>query len=172
MHEFIRVAFLAYFITHIPITLCIDLQGVFHEHYPVILKELYQWYLVEFNDVVMTSARPWLQSFLYAELLFQFPFFFVVIYGLIYRKNWIRIPSIAYGAHVSTTVLPIILEFAFSMQMTVHQKAVLLAIYSPYFIFPLSIMIYMCLVPTPFGDGKPRGKALWSFSGWITDCVK
>ena len=158
MNEFIRIAFLAYFITHIPITLCIDLQGVFHEHYPTVLKELYQWYLVEFNDVVMGGAQPWLQSFLYAELLFQFPFFFVVVYGLTYRKNCIRIPSIAYGAHVSTTVLPIMLEFVLSKQMTAHQKTVLMAVYSPYLLFPLAIMLYMCFNPFPFGRNLSKSE--------------
>lgn len=151
MNELLRISFLFYFITHIPITICIDLQGIFHQHYPVVLQELYQWYLITFNDVVMTAAHPWLQSFLYAELFLQFPFFFFVTYAFMFKKNWIRIPAICYGAHVTTTLLPIILEVIMSPVMTAAEKAALLSIYSPYLLFPLALMLYMSCYPHPFG---------------------
>lgn len=159
MNEILRIVFLIYFITHIPITLCIDLQGAFPEFYPKVLTDVFQWYLEQYNDVVMANPQPWLKSFLYCELLFQFPYFFAVTYGLLFRKNWIRIPSIAYGAHVSTTVVPIIAEVVQTAAMTEQQKINLLAVYSPYLLIPLTLMLTMCFSgPDVFGT-KASSKA-------------
>ena len=102
----------------------------------------------------MTAADPWLQSFLYAELFFQLPFFFFITYALLYRRNWIRIPAICYGAHVTTTLIPIILEVVMSSRMSDGEKILLLSIYSPYFIFPLTLMLYMSFYPDPFGEKR------------------
>ena len=152
MNAFLKWVFLIYFVSHIPITLSIDLQALFGSYYPQVLRDVFQWYVVKFNDVVMANPQPWLKSFIYAELFFQLPFFFVVTYGIIFKKNWIRIPSIVYGAHVSTTVFPILLEVAMSSKMSFDEKMTLIPIYSPYLIIPATLTLYMCFVPLPFGD--------------------
>ena len=106
MNSILRIIFLGYFISHIPITLCIDLQGLFGSHYPQPLQDLFAGYIFSFNDVVMLEMKPWIKSFLYCEMLFQFPFFFYVTHGLIVKSNAIRIPSIVYGAHVFLSQTP------------------------------------------------------------------
>lgn len=145
MNSVLRIIFLIYFITHIPITICIDSQALFKSYYPQELQDFHTWYITSYNDVVFAQPQPWLQSFIYCELLFQFPFFFFVTWGLLKKKNNIRIPSIVYGAHVSTTLVPIMLEIWSSDQMTHSQKVTLLGVYSPYLIIPFILMVYMSI---------------------------
>jgi hypothetical protein len=59
MNKFLRWIFLVYFITHIPITIFIDLQGAFGQFYPAFLRNLVLWYVREFGDFLMGSSPPW-----------------------------------------------------------------------------------------------------------------
>ena len=85
------------------------------------------------------------------EALFQLPFFFVAVYALVFRKSWIRAPLIAYGAHVSTTVIPILTEFMESAELDLNQKLTLFGFYGPFLIVPLTLMIHMCVNDNLFG---------------------
>ena len=103
MHTALRYTFLVYFVTHIPISLVLDFQGVLGEFYPASLRDLYKWYVGTFSDPLMAAPPVWLKAFIAAELLLQFPFFFAASYSLLFKKNWIRVPGIIYGTHVATT---------------------------------------------------------------------
>lgn len=150
MNEFLRTVFIGYFVTHIPITLCIDMQILFGNYYPTTLQSLYKWYYTFFNDQLLRYPPVWLKSFIYAEIALQLPFFFVASYGLIYKKNWIRIPSILYGSHVATTVLPILAEALMSKSNTNQEKMLLCTVYLPYFVIPATLACYMSFYPSPF----------------------
>lgn len=154
MNGLLRAIFLIYFITHIPITLCVDLQVLFGQYYPASLIQLNDWYIATYNDHLIRTKPIWLQSFIWAELLVQTPFFFAATYGLIFKKNWIRIPSILYGAHVATTVIPILAETLVSTVNTDQEKLMLVGFYAPYFLIPFILAMYMSFVPKPFGDKK------------------
>lgn len=104
----------------------------------------------------MMYPPVWLKSFIIAELLLQFPFFLVAIYGLIHKKNWIRIPSIMYGTHVATTVLPIIAEILFSTLLSLEQKLILFGFYFPYFAIPAWLALYMAVNEVPFSQSKTK----------------
>ena len=157
MHPVLRAIFLVYFITHIPITLSLDLQVLFGEYYPENFQALASWYIATYNDQLILTKPMWLKSFIWAELLFQTPFFFVATYGLLYKRNWIRIPSIIYGAHVATTVWALIAEFAASDKISPKEKLVLYSFYAPYFVIPALLMLYMAVTPTPFENKKRDG---------------
>lgn len=150
MNSILRAIFLIYFITHIPITLSLDLQVLFGEYYPETFQKLAEWYIATYNDQLIQNKPVWLKSFIWAEFLFQTPFFFVATYGLLFKRNWIRIPSIIYGAHVATTVWAIIAEFIASETITQQEKVVLFGFYAPYFIIPALLMWYMAVTPVPF----------------------
>lgn len=154
MNSFLRAVFLVYFITHIPITLSLDLQVLFGEYYPDSFQALATWYIDTYNDQLILHKPVWLKSFIWAELLFQTPFFFVATYALLFKKNWIRIPSIIYGAHVATTVWAIIAEFIASTTISSEEKLVLFSFYAPYFIIPALLTWYMAVTPVPFDDKK------------------
>lgn len=153
-----RTAFLCFFISHIPITLFIDSQGLFGPYYPKFLTDLVAWYCDLFGDILMKNVPSieyaWFSSLIVCEVFFQLPFFFVAVKfivgagGFHNEKNssksqiqhypeWFRTACIIYGTHVSTTLVPIIAAFATSSKMTMQQKCVTVAIYSPYLIFPL-----------------------------------
>jgi hypothetical protein len=150
MNEILRIVFLFYFITHIPISIVLDYQALLSEWYPQNLRDFYNWYATSFNDVLMSARPVWLQSFIFAELFFQGPFFFVAIYALLRKRAWIRIPGIIYGVHVATTVLPILAEIAFSKKNSLKEKRVLFCCYSPYFIIPALFASYLASHPIPF----------------------
>mmetsp|Transcript_15890 Transcript_15890/g.23933 ORF Transcript_15890/g.23933 Transcript_15890/m.23933 type:complete len:160 (+) Transcript_15890:49-528(+) len=156
MHIFFRSLFLVYFITHIPITLLVDLQGAFGEYYPDPLRQLVAWYVLTFKDFLMGSSPAWFRSFLLCEAFFQLPLFFVAVYAIWEKKNWIRIPLIVYGSHVSTTVIPCVFEFFCSDKLEPHEKMTLFGIYSPYLFIPLIITLYMCLNSEPFHANKTK----------------
>ena len=45
MNDILRYAIIIYYCTHIPITLCLDLQGLLHAYFPPALQQLLQWYV-------------------------------------------------------------------------------------------------------------------------------
>ena len=143
-----RVAFLAFFLSHIPITLFVDAQGLFGPHYPKLLTDLIAWYCGLFGDVLMKNAPSgeyaWFSSLIGCEILFQLPFFIVAARTIMTAgkcngssttnpsdggstpqesyPEWFRIACIVYGSHVSTTLVPILSCFVWSEEMTTGQK--------------------------------------------------
>ena len=117
-----RKAFLVYFLSHVPITLLIDSQGLLGPYYPKFLTDVVAWYCGLFGDILMKNAPSteyaWFSSLICCEILFQLPFFFVAIKfimaGGCYSSanessdakkrdypEWFRMACIIYGVHVS-----------------------------------------------------------------------
>lgn len=148
--ESTRTAFLAFFGSHIPITLLIDMQAVFGPYYPTGLRSLVTWYSELFGDVLMENAPSteyaWFSSLVGCEMLFQLPFFFLAVKMIMVRgcnhsekvndssssaqqhyPEWFRILCIIYGSHVSTTLIPIFTTFVSSPKMTTVQSCASIA---------------------------------------------
>jgi EXPERA (EXPanded EBP superfamily) len=150
MNNLHRGILLIYFISHIPITLLMEMQFLFPTAYPQILRDiLNNQYLLKYNDYLFAHPPIWAKSLLAFEIL-QIPFFFVATYALLFKKNWIRIPSIVYGTHVVTAVTLILSEFSFSERISSSQRMILFSFYLPYLIIPLSLTLYMCFISKPF----------------------
>lgn len=149
----LRIAFLCFFASHIPITICIDGQAAFSSYYPNFLRDFVTWYCDLFGDVLMRGPyEPWFSSIVTIEVLFQLPFFFVAV-QMLWRnpadKNrarryprWFQKACLVYGSHVATTLVPIIGTFLTSAEMTRAEIFVTLSVYSPYLIFPLLLLRY------------------------------
>lgn len=150
MNQIIKFVFLVYFITHIPITICLDLQILLGQYYPDTLRSLFTWYVSVFNDRLLANRPIWLQSFIFAELVLQLPFFFVAIYGIAFEKKWIRVPAVIYGSHVATTVIPILAEVIFSSELLVNEKLILCSVYLPYFLIPAYLVWVFGASSDPF----------------------
>uniref|UniRef100_A0A7S4AC64 EXPERA domain-containing protein n=1 Tax=Pseudo-nitzschia australis TaxID=44445 RepID=A0A7S4AC64_9STRA len=158
-----RLAFLGFFLSHIPITLLVDSQGLFGPYYPKALTGITAWYCNLSGDVLMKNAPSteyaWFSSVIGCEILFQVPFFVAAIKMIMAGRSnnrnessqsqlqlqqiypeWFRIACIIYGSHVSTTLVPIIATFIASREMTIGQKCATIAIYSPYLLFPVTLM--------------------------------
>jgi hypothetical protein len=137
--------FLAWWCIHIPITLCIDLQGLLAQYYPSTLRSVVLWWEETAGDPYMyAGARggvPWFRSFLAAEGLFQLPLFFVFIWSIFNKRAWIDAISLVYVGHVVTTVYTIYFELLSTKNvldsLSSEQLAMLLGAYTPYLVVPI-----------------------------------
>ena len=82
------------------------------------------------------------------------PFFAIATYAFIYRRPWIRIPTIVYAAHTCTTLLPILADILLGGDAagarTKKNVPVLFAAYFPYFLVPLVLLVRMWEDERPF----------------------
>ncbi|XP_029783674.1 sigma intracellular receptor 2 [Suricata suricatta] len=149
-----------YFLSHVPITLLLDLQAVLpRELYPVELRNLLKWYTKEFKDPLLQEAPVWFKSFLFCELVFQLPFFPIAAYAFFKGGcRWIRTPAITYSVHTMTTLVPILATLLFEDfskasgfkgqgPETLHERLALLSVYAPYFLIPLLLLLFMLRSP-------------------------
>ncbi|XP_032284564.1 sigma intracellular receptor 2 [Halichoerus grypus] len=149
-----------YFLSHVPITLLLDLQVVLpREFYPVELTNLLKWYTKEFKDPLLQAPPTWFKSFLFCELVFQLPFFPIATYAFLRGgRRWIRTPAIIYSVHTMTTLIPILSTFLFDDfskasgfkgqgPKTFHERLTLLSVYAPYFLIPLMLLLFMLRSP-------------------------
>eukprot|EP00126_Sphaerothecum_destruens_P007905 Sdes_comp20030_c0_seq2m12792 len=136
MNAIIYKIFLFFFISHIPITILFDSRVIFPQsYYPKFACQLFDWYISNFHDPIMTPPHPpWLSAIILFELIFQLPFFFVAVYALTQKKNWIKTPGIIYGSHVITTMIPVLAHLFHNSTPT--NLPILLGFYLPYLILP------------------------------------
>uniref|UniRef100_A0A8C2Y072 EXPERA domain-containing protein n=2 Tax=Capra hircus TaxID=9925 RepID=A0A8C2Y072_CAPHI len=160
-----------YFLSHIPITLLMDLQGVLpRDLYPVELRNLQQWYIEEFKDPLLQNSPVWFKSFLFCELVFQLPFFPIAAYAFFKGGcKWIRIPAIIYSVHTMTTLIPILStvllddfskasRFRGQGPKTFQERLFLIAVYIPYFLIPLILLLFMVRNPYYKSEEKRKKK--------------
>jgi hypothetical protein len=115
MEGWFRWLLLAFFVTHIPITIVLDSQVVFpQELYPQFAQDLFTFYTDNFPDFLFKNCRtlyPYVRWIGACEVFFQLPFFFFAVYALWNKREWIRTPAIIYCTHVPTTVIPAVADF-------------------------------------------------------------
>ncbi|PIO33097.1 hypothetical protein AB205_0061710 [Aquarana catesbeiana] len=160
--------FFFYFFSHIPITLLVDLQAVLPSAwYPQQLLDLMRWYTATFKDHLMRNPPPWFMSFVYCEAIVQLPFFPVAAYAFFKGGcRWIRVPAIVYSSHVATTVLAILAHLLFGdfpktkelESPTQQERLTLVAIYAPYLVIPLLILVTMLFSPRYCKEEKRKRK--------------
>ena len=134
-----RATYLLYFASHIPITLLIDAQAAIdHRYFPEPAQALLDWHIRVNGDHLMGAPPGWFRSAVWAELCLQLPFFFVAVKALYDRDEAaFRIPFVIYGAHVATTMIPILGEILGSTAAPTR----LALIYLPYLLFPLGCIV-------------------------------
>nr|XP_033777517.1 sigma intracellular receptor 2 isoform X2 [Geotrypetes seraphini] len=159
MASFTRVlewVFLLFFAFHVPITVLFDLQIALPASFsPQAVKDLSKWYMNTFKDPFMIETPLWFLTFVYCEAFLHLPFFPVAVYAF-YQGGckWIRIPAIIYSTHVSTCVLPIIVELLFADfssfklgPLNLQERLALVALYAPYLLIPLLLLNTMLYNP-------------------------
>ena len=128
--------------------------------FPQVLVDLGNYEVETFNDPLMGNARNmlWFQCLVGMELLFQVPFFIAALYYIgrtntpsITNNNTsttsdssyecypdgFRAACIAYGAHTSTGLIPILSTFwSPDYDGTTKQSIILTALYFPYLAIP------------------------------------
>mmetsp|Transcript_1812 Transcript_1812/g.2535 ORF Transcript_1812/g.2535 Transcript_1812/m.2535 type:complete len:187 (+) Transcript_1812:153-713(+) len=169
----VRIAFLIFFASHIPITLTIDGQAFIPEVlYPELLKNFVDWYAITFNDPLM--SRPfdtWFSAMVSCEVFFQLPFFAIAVYMVLNsgRSNnnnnnhetittrkkypsWFQKACLIYGSHVCTTLIPIFAILGTNPNTNTFEKLITIGVYSPYFVFP-AWLLYLAAIDDDDDDG-------------------
>ncbi|XP_019366583.1 PREDICTED: transmembrane protein 97 [Gavialis gangeticus] len=156
--RFLEWVFALYFLSHIPITLLIDLQILVPAStvYPQKLTEMLKWYMESFKDAMMLESPAWFRTFVYCEAFLQLPFFPFAAYAFFKGGcKWIRTPAIIYSTHVATTLLPVLAhilfhDFSQSKQQgpqAQQERLTLMSVYIPYLLIPLLILFTMLFSP-------------------------
>ena len=159
-----RYAFIAFFASHIPATFIIDSQVVFRRFHPKALQDLLQWYTTVFNDGLMRAPfDTWFHAIICLEVLFQLPFFFYALYGLLNPRKvdgrgLFRSLCMVYGTHTSTTLIPIIACHATNTDASLMEKISVISIYLPYLIFPVWLVAICILSEDVFQNSSKTGK--------------
>ena len=97
-------------------------------------------------------ARPvWWKATIWIDALLFGPFYAVAIYAYVKGKNWIRIPSIIYGAMLFTIVFIILSEELFGPYKA-PQFGIVLALNAPWLLMPIYIVARMWRSPDPFHE--------------------
>ncbi|CAM9725123.1 unnamed protein product [Bubo scandiacus] len=146
-----------YFLSHIPVTLLVDLPLLLPDGLrPRGLTELLEWYTATFRDPLMLQPPAWFKAFMYCEAVLQLPFFPVAVYAFLKGGcRWIRTPAIIYSTHAATTLFAILAhilfhDFSQSEQLgprTQRERLALLSVYVPYLLIPLLILVTMLYHP-------------------------
>ncbi|HLY30331.1 MAG TPA: emopamil-binding family protein [Ktedonobacterales bacterium] len=106
------------------------------------------WWGRTFDPVLL--ARPvWWKMTIWLDDLGFGPFYLVAIYAFIAGKDWIRLPSVIYGAMLFTVVVIILGEEFAGANATPHFPIVLLA-NLPWLVFPIIIIARMWRTEHPF----------------------
>ncbi|KAI8094889.1 transmembrane protein 6/97 [Gilbertella persicaria] len=138
------LVYFIYFSSHILATCCIDSQAFLpSEWYPQVLKDLLSFYVHTYKDPFMGNPDYWFKSFVVCELVFQLPFFVYACIGLLKNTQHLRFPLAIYGAHVATTVLPLLAEVLLNPEHKLNwtEKVILCGFYGPYFALPCIMLI-------------------------------
>ena len=143
-----RTAFLAFFASHIPITLLVDGQAFLPRSiYPSAVTNVLDWYTTTFADNLMRPPHydVWFSSVVACEILLQLPFFCYAVYALLDPTKVdgggkFRSACLIYGSHTATTLVPILATIALDPETEVKQRATLFGFYLPYLLFPVWLL--------------------------------
>ncbi|KAJ3210373.1 hypothetical protein HDU67_005365 [Dinochytrium kinnereticum] len=160
------IFFTLYCLVHIPITLLIGTQNILPaEHFPLFLREALAGFAKNSGDpwlsaiVAGKALPPWWIACVVCEIFVQLPFFLYFPIAAIMRTPNIRIPSIIYGTHAATTLIPILFEVAqlYPSKISTEQLANLLGSYVPFLLIPLSLVLRMTVFwSEPVVSGKAK----------------
>lgn len=98
-------------------------------------------------------VRPlWFRSIIWGEVLLQGPLCWVAAWAWLRGKPWIILPSLIYATHVLTTMIPIVAEILFAPhEQAMSARITLLAIYSPWIICPILLLLRSAALLRPVG---------------------
>ncbi|MEW5316251.1 MAG: hypothetical protein WDW38_007632 [Sanguina aurantia] len=155
----LHLLYVLFLVIHVPTTVLLDAQSVFpRSSFPSWAVELLDWHIKTNADHLVSTNPPWFLALVYCEIMLQLPFFLVGAYAIYTKRSWIRIPAIIYGAHVSTTMVPILGDIFFGPQHGPHSLA-LAGIYMPYLLVPFAMMMSFALDSDPFKTGAGKKKS-------------
>lgn len=138
--------YLVYFIVHIPITVLIDSCIVVPPQHQLALSLwILDFHVTTNKDILLIDSPVWFQAFGAVELVFQLPLFFYATHHLWQRTpsrpHWVWIVIYGFNAAFTTMVCLVYVAYDNTGRLTTAQKANLIAIYTPYLLIPLVMML-------------------------------
>ncbi|KAJ7176636.1 transmembrane protein 6/97 [Mycena filopes] len=157
------LVYFCFFVSHIFASLCIDFQPLYPRALvPGFLRQFAEWYIRTSNDPLLkgmfghgTDPLIWFRSFVFLEVVFQFPTFFIAARGLWNDSQKIYVLILVYAASTVTTVWPCVLTIVATpgpsaaalvsgiTTLLPDQRAMLLASYVPFCLIPLLMTVDM-----------------------------
>jgi len=147
--------YFAFFLIHIPCTVLLDAQAIVPQHLiPNVLRDASEWYIAFSADPLIKGAFyggpefDWFRAFLYLEVFFQLPVFFLAARALYAGppKSQTYYPiMLAYSASSCTTTFACLAILMSSTDITRFQLSLLLGSYVPFFLVPFGMAIDMTL---------------------------
>ena len=116
----------------------------------------WRWYADSFDPLLFDRLLSIRVMFGIDAFVFG-PFYLVLFYAILRRKNWIRMPALLYASAMFYSVVVYILMEVFSRHSDDTNLTMVLLIGAPYTIVPL-LLLYRMLEPEPFGP-EPSGSA-------------
>lgn len=124
--------YIAYFLQHIAATVLVDATVVVPDQFLFPLqKRLAQLHISTNNDFLLAAPPNYLKLFVWIELLFQLPFFFVAIPYFYHDDPRIYLPALVYGIEAALSTLVCVAEILVA-DLSNPDKLPLAAMYAAY----------------------------------------
>jgi len=147
--------YFAFVLVHIPCTVLLDLQVICPQDFiPKVLHDASEWYITFSGDPLINGAFyggpefDWFRAFLYLEVFFQLPIFFLAARALYAGPPKVQSHypiMLAYSTSSCTTTFACLAALWTSTGLTQFQMAILLGSYVPFFLVPFGMAVDMTL---------------------------
>lgn len=108
--------------------------------YPPFLEKVLSDWIRDFDDALMRTPPLWFRSFVAVEVVTHIPYFILAAYAFAKGREWIRAPTLVYGASVATTLLAILPEAWVRSSAPMQTKVVLMSVYGLWLLLPLMLV--------------------------------
>jgi hypothetical protein len=162
----------AYLLAHGVIAVLVDCQAILPDAAP----GLYAWYIhvgltsvvqqwvAQQGDFLMGKRPLWFQAIVAGEVLLQVPLCFGLAFGWLRRREWVRLPGLIYGAHVLTTMVPIMAELCLDPRPTLLCKL----IYAIWVVLPALVLLRCVQTPTTLPLFDEPSRTLWKLAEYAS----
>ena len=101
------------------------------------------------SDLLCYDIPIWLWTLVCIKVIFIFPMYLIGIYGMLYRRNWVRDPMIIMGLYLMNTTCVYMVETFYNESSP--SKMVLLYSSIPYAVIPGLMVVRFVSVRDPYG---------------------
>ncbi|CAG8038364.1 unnamed protein product [Penicillium salamii] len=127
------IAYLLFFVTHIPIIFLIDTVPLL----PTVLQtnlshQLREFYMSTYQDKFFSEPPPWFTAFIWMELLYHVPASLLAVRALLRDHVNLPIHLVIFGLQAFITSLTCLVEVWSWTDRTTAQKQQITSLYGPY----------------------------------------
>ncbi|EGP85094.1 unnamed protein product [Zymoseptoria tritici ST99CH_1A5] len=153
------LAYLAFFIIHIPTILCVDIVPFYPDAYtPAFLNDLRSWYIATYNDRLFTHPPAWFDLYLLIEMLYHLPLSIWAIPALLRDDPLVPLHLLVFALEAAITTATCLAEMLSWEDFREEQKVALGWLYGPYLLLAVFMSgdMFLRLSGTLRGVGKAK----------------